>query len=148
MIAVAGMTPMALVTLSVAGQLCGIPVSDVRDILSARPITRIPLAPPEIAGNLNLRGRIVTALDIRRRLDLPAAPPGAALMSLVTEYQGELYAMLVDCVLEVITLPGETLEAIPSTLPRTWAKHGAGIFQLPDRLLVMLDVTRLLDLAH
>src|SRR5580692_5233269 len=63
----------AYVTLTVAGQLCGIPVLGVRDILAEQPITRIPLAPPDIAGSLNLRGRIVTAIDLRRRLNLP--PP-------------------------------------------------------------------------
>ena len=59
------------VTLTVADQLCGVPVLAVRDILGEHAITRIPLAPPEIAGSLNLRGRIVTAIDLRRRLRLP-----------------------------------------------------------------------------
>ena len=63
-----------LVTLTVADQLCGVPVLAVRDILGEQTITRIPLAPPEIAGSLNLRGRIVTAIDLRRRLQLPPAP--------------------------------------------------------------------------
>ena len=61
----------AFVTLTVANQLCGIPVLGVRDILGEHKITRIPLAPPEIAGSLNLRGRIVTAIDLRQRLRLP-----------------------------------------------------------------------------
>jgi purine-binding chemotaxis protein CheW len=59
------------VTLTVADQLCGVPVLSVRDILGEQAITRIPLAPPEIAGSLNLRGRIVTAIDLRERLHLP-----------------------------------------------------------------------------
>ena len=63
-----------LVTLTVGEQLCGVPVLAVRDILGEQTITRIPLAPPEIAGSLNLRGRIVTAIDLRRRLRLPPAP--------------------------------------------------------------------------
>ena len=64
------------VTLTVADQLCGVPVLGVRDILGEQAITRIPLAPPEVAGSLNLRGRIVTAIDLRRRLGLPPAPAG------------------------------------------------------------------------
>ena len=59
------------VTLTVAEQLCGVPVLGVRDILGEHAITRIPLAPREIAGSLNLRGRIVTAIDLRERLGLP-----------------------------------------------------------------------------
>src|SRR6201996_3305696 len=90
------------VTLTVAGQLCGVPVLAVRDILGPQVITRIPLAPPEIAGSLNLRGRIVTTIDPRRRLGLPAAIPGTAGMSVVAEQGGELYALLVDQVSEVM----------------------------------------------
>ncbi|MBV9117226.1 MAG: chemotaxis protein CheW, partial [Acetobacteraceae bacterium] len=93
------------VTLTVAEQLCGVPVLGVRDILSQQAITRIPLAPPEVAGSLNLRGRIVTAIDLRRRLRLPPAPPGAPSMSVVTEQDGELYALLVDQVCEVMCPP-------------------------------------------
>ena len=72
------------------------PVLGVRDILSEQTITRIPLAPPEIAGSLNLRGRIVTAIDLRRRLRPAAAPAGQPRMSVVAEQGGELYALLVD----------------------------------------------------
>ena len=63
-----------VLTLTVAGQLCGVPVLAVRDVLGPQTITRIPLAPPEVAGSLNLRGRIVTAIDLRRRLSLPPRP--------------------------------------------------------------------------
>ena len=137
-----------LVTLSVGGQLCGIPVGEVRDVVSARAINRIPLASPVIAGNLNLRGRIVTAIDVRRRLDLPPAASDAAAMSVVTEHEGNLYALLVDSVRDVVTLAASGAEATPPTLHAAWARYGAGVFQMPDGLLVTLDVPRLLDLAH
>src|SRR5271155_4711212 len=100
-----GQDVQVLVTLTVADQLCGVPVLGVRDILGEQVITRIPLAPPEIAGSLNLRGRIVTAIDLRRRLRLPPAPPGTPRMSVVAEQAGELYALLVDQVAEVLSLP-------------------------------------------
>src|SRR3984957_13321009 len=93
------------VTLTVADQLCGIPVLGVRDILGEQVITRIPLAPVEVAGSLNLRGRIVTAIDLRQRLGLPAPAPGAVRMSVVAEQGGELYALLVDQVSEVMRGP-------------------------------------------
>ncbi len=135
------------VTLTVADQLCGIPVLGVRDILGAQAITRIPLAAREIAGSLNLRGRIVTAIDLRRRLGLPDAAPGSVPMSVVAEQGGELYALLVDQVSEVMTLREAAFESNPPTLPPQWSEFSAGIYRLQDRLLVVLDVARLLALG-
>src|SRR3954471_16860149 len=136
-----------LVTLTVADQLCGVPVLAVRDILGEQVIIRIPLAPPEIAGSLNLRGRIVTAADLRRRLQLPPAPPGQARMSVVAEQGGELYALLVDQVSEVMSLDPSQFERNPPTLAKNWAAFSTGIFRLDSRLLVVLDVSRLLALG-
>jgi len=138
----------AFVTLTVADQLCGVPVLAVRDVLGPQTITRIPLAPPEIAGSLNLRGRIVTAIDLRRRLQLPAAVPGTPQMSVVAEQGGELYALLVDQVSEVLSLPASAFERNPPTLEPAWAAFSAGIYRLQDRLLVVLDVARLLSLSQ
>ena len=135
------------VTLTLADQLCGIPVLMVRDVLSAQNITRIPLAPAEIAGSLNLRGRIVTAIDLRRRLGLPPVSGGAARMAVVTEQSGELYAFLVDQVSEVLSLSARDFERNPPTLPPVWASHSRGIYRLSGRLMVVLDVARILALA-
>ena len=135
------------VTLTVARQLCGAPVLSVRDVLGEQTITRIPLAPVEVAGSLNLRGRIVTAVDLRRRLRLPPAPPGMPRMSVVTEQGGELYALLVDQVSEVMSLRSSQFERTPPTLPGVWAAYSDGIYRLSSGLLVVLDVGRLLALA-
>src|SRR6185312_5340738 len=136
------------VTLTVAEQLCGVPVLGVRDILGEQTITRIPLAPPEIAGSLNLRGRIVTAIDLRRRLNLPPPPEGMARVSVVAEQGGELYALLVDQVSEVMSLAAAAFERNPPTLPPAWAKFSTGIYRLDGQLLVVLDVGKLLALAE
>jgi len=134
------------VMLTVADQLCGVPVLAVRDILGKHAITRIPLAPAEIAGSLNLRGRIVTAIDLRERLHLPPAPADQPRMSVVAEQGGELYALLVDQVSEVMSLKASAFEHNPPTLPPIWAQFSTGIYRLDSRLLVVLDVGKLLAL--
>jgi purine-binding chemotaxis protein CheW len=136
------------VTLTVAEQLCGVPVLGVRDILGEHAITRIPLAPTEITGSLNLRGRIVTAIDLRRRLRLPPAPADQPRMSVVAEQGGELYALLVDQVSEVMSLKANAFERNPPTLPPAWAQFSSGIYRLEGRLLVVLDVAKLLALTE
>ena len=133
-------------TLIVDGQLCGVPVLAVRDVIADSVVTRIPLSPPEIAGNINLRGRIVTAIDLRRRLSLPAAAAGVKPIAIVADEAGGAYALLVDQALEVLTLDMNELEAAPATLGGAWIEFGSGIFRLPGQLMVVLDISRLLFL--
>ena len=135
------------VTMLLGGQLCGVPVAAVRDVLRSTPIAPVPLAPPDVAGNLNLRGRIVTAIDLRRRLGLPQAEPGARPMALVTERDGELYALLVDQVLEVLTPDPGWFEPAPATLPPAWARFSAGLYRLENALMLVLDLPRVLALS-
>lgn len=134
-----------VLTLTVAGQLCGIPVLGVRDVLGPQAITRIPLAPPEVAGSLNLRGRIVTAIDLRRRLAMPARGPEAKAMSVVVEHQGELYSLLADQVGDVLTLNIAERAANPLTLEASWKEVSLGVHRLGEQLLVVLDVERLMQ---
>ncbi|HXD38723.1 MAG TPA: chemotaxis protein CheW, partial [Rhodanobacter sp.] len=100
------------------------------------------------AGSLNLRGRIVTAIDLRRRLRLPPPQAGARPMSVVAEQGGELYALLVDQVSEVMSLKASAFERNPPTLPPAWAAFSTGIYRLDGQLLVVLDVGKLLALAE
>ena len=134
------------VTLTLAGQLCGVPVLAVREVITNSKIVRVPLAPPEIAGNINLRGRIVTAVDTRCRLGLEPAPDAAESVALVAEADGALYALLIDQVQEVLSLRADVIEETPSNLGPTWQQFGRGVFRLPDRLMVVLDIGRLLAL--
>jgi len=133
------------VTFVIAEQLFGIPVLKVQDVLSAHRFTRIPLAPPEIAGSLNLRGRIVTAYDVRRRLGLPGREESAESMSIVVDHEGELYSLMVDSVGEVLGLSSGDFERNPPTLDARLREYSDGIYRLDDRLLVVLDVNALLD---
>jgi purine-binding chemotaxis protein CheW len=136
------------VTMFIEGQMFGIPVLMVQDVLGPQKITRIPLAPPEVAGSLNLRGRIVTAIDVRLRLRLPhhSAEHGDG-MSVVVDMRGELYSLRVDQVGEVLSLPAAKFERNPPTLDPLWREFSNGIYRLDDKLLVVLDVPRLLDFS-
>jgi purine-binding chemotaxis protein CheW len=133
------------VTVTVAKQLFGIPVLTVQDILGPQRITRIPLAPPEVAGALNLRGRIVTAIDVRSRLRLAPRTTGEG-MAVVVEHDQELYSLIVDSVGDVLSLPEAKFEPNPSTLDALWREVSLGIYRLKNELLMVLDVDRLLSI--
>ncbi|MBF0269010.1 MAG: chemotaxis protein CheW [Alphaproteobacteria bacterium] len=137
------------VTMFIDGQMFGIPVLTVQDVLGPQKVTRIPLAPREVAGSLNLRGRIVTAIDVRRRLGLKdregVTKPG---MSVVVDMNGELYSLLIDSVGEVLSLRSASFERNPPTLDALWREFSTGIYRLDGKLLVVLDVQRLLDLGR
>ncbi len=133
------------VTATIGGQLCGIPVVKVQEVLGPRRITPIPLAPTEVAGSLSLRGRIVTAIDLRTRMGLPARPDDQDEMSIVVEHHGELYSLLVDSVGEVLEMSATNFERNPATLDPTWRGFSEGVYLLIEDLLVVLDVDTLLD---
>ena len=133
------------VTFTIAGQLFGIPVLQIQDVLSSYQITPVPLAPPEITGSLNLRGRVVTAMDLRLRLGLSARAKEAESMSIVAENEGELYSLMVDSVGEVLALSQSEYERNPPTLDAKFRTFSDGIYRLDKQLLVVLDVNRLLD---
>jgi len=133
------------VTMFIDGQMFGIAVLTVQDVLGPQKITRIPLAPREVAGSLNLRGRIVTAIDVRLRLGLKRPQDDNKGMSVVVEQGGELYSLMVDQVGEVLSLPVAKFERNPPTLDPMWREFSAGIYRLDDKLLVVLDVAKLLD---
>jgi purine-binding chemotaxis protein CheW len=134
------------VTMTVANQLFGIPVLQVQDVLGPQRIAHVPLAPPEVLGSLNLRGRIVTAVDVRTRMGLPPLDNKGQSMSVVVEHDDELYSLVVDKVGEVMSLPAADFERNPSTLDPHWQEVSNGIYRLKGTLLVVLDVARLLHL--
>jgi purine-binding chemotaxis protein CheW len=136
------------VTMSIGGQTFGIPVLKVQDVLGAQTITRVPLAPVEVAGSLNLRGRIVTAVDVRLRLGLPKRENEKSAMSVVVEHQGELYSLLVDSVGEVLSLETRDYQRNPPTLNPRLREFSDGIYRLKDSLLVVLSVSSLLNFGN
>jgi purine-binding chemotaxis protein CheW len=135
------------VTFTLAGQIFGLPIEHVQEVFRPSRITRVPLAGMQIAGVLNLRGRIVTAIDMRSRLDLPARSEGAAHMAIGIESGAESFGLLVDTLGEVFKLSDAEREPNPVNLDRKLARVSAGVYRLDGQLLVILDVDRVLDLG-
>jgi purine-binding chemotaxis protein CheW len=135
------------VTFTITGQMFGLPIERVQDVFKPNNITRVPLAGPEIAGVLNLRGRIVTAIHLSSRLDLDTGAEKTAPMAIGIESGAESFGLLVDAVGEVLKLPDNEREANPINLDHKLARVSAGVYRLDGQLLVVLDVDRVLDLG-
>ena len=138
----------AFVTFTVANHYFGVPVMRVQDILTPDTIARVPLGPAEVRGLINLRGRIVTVIDVRTRLSLEACTdvakgPGKCV---TVESDGEFYTLLVDSVGDVVSLHEQEREPNPATLDPLWRDLANGVFRTGDKLLVTLDVDRLLNI--
>ncbi len=132
------------VTMRVADQLVGVPVMLVHDVLRRMEITDVPLAQPEVAGLMNLRGRIVTVVDVRVRLGLSPHPNRGSEMHAVVEHKDESYSLMVDSVGEVVNLKSEEIEKTPANLEGRWKEVASGVCRMKDELLVILDVQSLL----
>jgi purine-binding chemotaxis protein CheW len=135
------------VTALIGGQLFGLPISRVQDVFMPERVTRVPLSSQEIAGVLNLRGRIVTVVDMRARLGLPKSDEGKTPMAVGVDLRGESYGLLIDTIGEVLRLPDEAREENPVNLDPRMAKFAGGVYRLDGQLMVVLDVDRVLELA-
>jgi purine-binding chemotaxis protein CheW len=135
-------------TILIAGQRFGIPILQVQDVLGRQRVTKIPLSPAEVAGSLNLRGRIVTAIDVRCRLGIAPRAEGEKEMSVVVEHDNELYSLIIDTVGDVLALENSEFEATPPTLDSSWRDVSSGIYRLEGELLVILDVPKFLGSVH
>ena len=134
------------VTMRIDRQLFGVNVKYVRDVLRHQKVTPVPLAPKEVTGSLNLRGRIVTVIDVRRRLGLPArAQTDDRTMFVVIEIKGELYSLDVDSVGEVLTVSDSEVEKPPAHLDDSWQGVASGIYKLSGELLVIVNVQTLMS---
>jgi len=135
------------VTFTTAGQLFGLPIERVQDVFKPSRMTRVPLAGPEIAGVLNLRGRIVTLVDMRARLGLPKNDDGKPAMAVGVDLRGESYGLLIDQIGEVLRLPDDGREENPVNLDPRMAKLAGGVHRLDGQLMVVLDVDRVLEMT-
>ena len=135
------------VTAMIGGQLFGLPIVRVQDVFIPERLTRVPLAPPEIAGVLNLRGRIVTLIDLRRRFGLGQRDDGEPVMAIGVESRAESYGLLIDSVGDVLKLDDDAREPNPINLDPRLARVSTGIHRLEGQLLMVVDVERVLDIG-
>ncbi|MBC8337197.1 MAG: chemotaxis protein CheW [Rhodospirillales bacterium] len=136
------------VTFTIGDQMFGIPVLRVQDILTPDRIAPIPLAPDEVRGSINLRGRIVTVIDVRVRLGMPPRKDKGDSMAVTVEQHNDLYTLLVDEIGDVTGLSTKLYEKNPGTLDPKWREFANGVFRLDEKLMVVLDIDSLLDLGE
>ena len=132
------------VTVRIGGQLFGLPILAVHEVFIADRVTRVQLAPEEIEGVLNLRGRIVTTINMRRLLGFPPNEDARETMAVGVDYKGESYGLIIDTVGEVLSVDASTRQPNPANLDRRWAEISAGVHRLSGELMVILDVERVL----
>lgn len=137
-------TVQGYVSFQLNGQWLGIAVECVQEVLVAQRISPVPLAPDEVAGFLNLRGQIVTAIDLRTRLGLPRRADDQSCMNIVVRDGEELFSLVADAVGDVVEAPGDALEPTPRTLEPLWRSVCEGVIRLPIGLLLVVNVDELL----
>ena len=142
--------------MSAANQLCtfylddlyfGVEVQKVQEVIRYQEMTRIPLAPPVVRGLINLRGQIVTAIDMRRRLDLPQLPEGRLPMNVVIRTENGPLRLLVDEIGNVLEVNGDEFEQPPETLRGVVRELIKGTYKLRNHLLLNLDCERTINLT-
>lgn len=129
-------------TFWLADRLFGIDVHGVQEIVPAQPMTPVPLAPATVRGLINLRGQIVTAVDLRRRLGFDERPRGELPTHVIVQIEDVLLSFLVDRIGDVISVPEGAFESPPDTLQGRARELILGAYKLPDRLLLVLDVLK------
>ena len=135
------------VSVRIGEQLFGAPVNEIREVFAPQSVTSVPTAPAEVAGLLNLRGRIVTAIDARCRLGMPPREDDDAGMALGVELGSEIFGLIVDSVGEVLRRPSAELEPVPAHVDAKWRSMVKGVHRLDKELLAVLDISALLGLA-
>jgi purine-binding chemotaxis protein CheW len=130
------------------GHFFGVPVQQVQEVIRYQEMTRVPLVPPVVRGLINLRGQIVTAIDLRRRLGMTERPPDQLPMNVVVRTDDGALSLLVDEIGDVIEVEEETFEQPPETMKGIAANVIRGVHKLPGRLLLVLDTERAVEVAE
>ena len=139
--------PLELCTFLVDDLHLGVDADLVQEVVRHQAITPVPLAPPEIAGLLNLRGQVVTAIDLRGRLGLPPRPDGQRPLHLIVRGARDPASLLVDQISDVLTCSPDELEPPPTMIDETVRGFLGGVCTRPERLLLLLDLPRVLAMG-
>ncbi len=131
-----------LCTFFLHGLYLGVDVTRVQEVIRYQAMTRVPLAAPEVRGLINLRGQIVTALELRTRLALPPRPDTEKPMNVVIRTGGATVSLLVDEIGDVVEVREDAFERVPETLPSAMRELFQGVYKLSPRLLLVLDPER------
>jgi purine-binding chemotaxis protein CheW len=134
-------------TFYVAGLYFGLDVLKVQEVIRYQEMTRVPLAPPVVRGLINLRGQIVTALDLRRRLGLDDRPADQLPVNVVVQTDDGAVSLLVDEIGDVLEVSEKLFERPPETLQGTARELIRGAYKLKDRLLLVLDTERTISVT-
>lgn len=124
------------------GLYFGVEVLQVQEVLRYQQMTRVPLAPPTIQGLINLRGQIITAVDLRHRLELPPRPEAQLPMNVVVRAAGGAISLLVDEIGDVVEINDDVFERPPETLRGVARELVSGVYKLKERLLLVLDTDK------
>ncbi len=126
----------------------GVEVQRVQEVLRYQDMTQVPLAHTVVEGLINLRGQIVTAVDMRKRLELPDRPEGKLPMNVVLRTDNGTVSLLVDEIGDVLEVNDDSFEEPPETLAGIARELITGAYKLDDQLLLVLDAGKALDFAH
>jgi purine-binding chemotaxis protein CheW len=129
-------------TFFVDGQCFGVPVQQVQEVIRYQEMTRVPLVPRVIRGLINLRGQIVVAVDLRRRLNAAGRPEGELPMNVVVRTTDGPVSLLVDEIGDVLEVQDETFEAPPETLEAKARELVLGVHKLTGSLMLILDTEK------
>ncbi|MFT3696741.1 MAG: chemotaxis protein CheW [Kofleriaceae bacterium] len=132
-----------LCSFQLAGMSFGVSAIEVQEIMRTQTVTRVPLADAAVAGLMNLRGQIVTQIDLRARLGLPAREPSDKPINVVVRTADGVFSLVVDSIGDVLEPSGDAFEAIPEHVPAEFRDLIAGAYKLPDRLLFVLVLDRI-----
>jgi purine-binding chemotaxis protein CheW len=142
------MTVTQFSTFTLAGQLYGIEVDSVHSVTRFQPLTEVPLAPASVAGLLNLRGQVTTAIDMRVRLELPRRDADATPMNVVVKTDDGLVSLLVDTIGDVENTTADQFDEVPDSISGAARDLIVGAYTMPDgQLLLALDVARSVDVG-